>query len=80
MTRGWFKLFVPLLMLVALPAMAQNGRIPIPFAAPVATPIVITAPGSYVVTRNLVPTGPGPIIIIALPAASTVDDVVIDLN
>jgi hypothetical protein len=73
-------LFAPLLVLVAIPAMAQNGQIPIPFAAPVVTPIVITAPGSYVVTRNLVPTGPGPIISIALPVASTVDDVQIDLN
>ena len=45
----------------------------IPFAAPVVTPIVITAPGSYVVTQNLAPTGPGPLITIALPAASAVD-------
>ncbi len=80
MARRSFKVVAPLLLLVALPAMAVDGQIPIPFAAPVVPPIVIAAPGSYVVTRNLVPTAAGPIISIALPAASLVDDVQIDLN
>ena len=80
MHRRLIRLFVPLLVLVAIPAMPVDGQIPIPFASSIVTPITITAPGSYVVTQNLVATGPGPIIAIALPAASLVDDVQIDLN
>ena len=81
MAKFLIKRVIPLLLLVPLPAMAQNGRIPIPFA-PVVTPIVITAPGSYVVTRNLVPTpagAAGPIIVVAVPGGPP-GDVQIDLN
>jgi parallel beta-helix repeat protein len=78
MYRWLIRLFVPMLVLVAIPAMAVDGQIPIPFASPIATPITITTPGSYVVTQNLVPTGPGPIIIIAVPGIP--GDVQIDLN
>jgi hypothetical protein len=80
MNRRLIRLLVPILALVAIPAMAVDGQIPIPFTSPIVTPITITAPGSYVVTQNLMPTAPGPIISIALPAASPVDDVQIDLN
>ena len=80
MSRWLIRSLAPLLVLVAIPAMATDGQTPIPFTSPIVTPITITTPGSYVVTQNLVPTGPGPIISIALPAASLVDDVQIDLN
>ena len=79
MTRKFLSLSALVLCLAAVPAMAQNGRIQIPFASPVVTPIVITAPGSYVVTRNLLPTGPGPIINVAVPLFPG-GDVTLDLN
>jgi len=51
-----------LAILFAAPTETAEGRIPIPFTAPVTTPIVIDTPGSYVLTRNLAPSGPGPVI------------------
>ncbi len=40
---------------------AEEGRTPIPFATPIATPIVLDTPGQYVLTRNLTATGAGPV-------------------
>ncbi|MGD8279046.1 MAG: right-handed parallel beta-helix repeat-containing protein [Gemmatimonadota bacterium] len=56
------SLLLVLLLLASPFAAADEGRVPIPFAAPVATPIVIDSPGSYVLTRNLAATGSGPVI------------------
>jgi hypothetical protein len=53
---------IVILAVTALPALAAEGRIPIPFTSTYSTPIVISESGSYVVTRDLEPTGPGPII------------------
>ena len=78
--RKLLKVIAPLLLFATLPAMAVDGQIPIPFAAPVVTPIVIGAPGSYVVTGPLFSTGaPGPILAIAVPLFPG-GDVQIDLN
>ena len=63
---------------VALPALAAEGRIPIPFTSPPTTPVVITTPGHYILTRNLSPTGPGNTIEIAVPGTGA--DVDLDLN
>lgn len=78
MSRRLLKFVAPALLLAALPAMAVDGQIPIPNTPVFATPIVIGAPGSYVLTRNLMPTGPGPIINVAIAGAP--GDVQIDLN
>ncbi len=56
------------------PLIAGEGRISIPFQAPVTFPISITAPGKYVLTRDLV--GPGGVAVIEIDAP----DVEIDLN
>ncbi len=37
MNRRLFRLFVPILVLVAIPAMAVDGQIPIPFTSPIVT-------------------------------------------
>ncbi len=58
----------------AFPAIADEGRIPIPFQAPVTFPIVIATPGEYVLTRDLVPPGGTAAIEIASPKVE------IDLN
>ena len=82
MRKPWLRLLVPLILLAVTPALAVDGQIPIPFGpGPVVTPIVITAPGSYVLTRNITATGPGPVISIAAGGAgSPPEDVQIDLN
>ena len=66
------------LILIALPAIADEGRIPIPFTSPVATPIAITTPGRYFLTRNIAPTAAGPIIDVNV--GTLPGDVEIDLN
>ncbi len=56
------RLLIGLLCLCpALALQAAEGRTPIPFATPIATPIVIDTPGQYVLTRNLSATGAGPV-------------------
>jgi len=55
----------------ALPAVAAEGRIPLPFAGP--PPYVLAAPGKYIVTRNL-GIAAGPLLDVAA------NDVEIDLN
>ncbi len=72
--RTWLPALAGLVLLCIPSAMAAEGRTPIPFAAPVATPIVIDTPGSYVLTRNLTATGAGPAIQI------TATGVTLDLN
>ncbi|MDX1388553.1 MAG: right-handed parallel beta-helix repeat-containing protein [Acidobacteriota bacterium] len=57
-----------------LPAAAGEGRIPIPFQAPVTFPITITQPGKYVLTRDLA--GPGGVPVIEISSHG----VEIDLN
>ncbi len=72
------KFLLPMLLaLIILPALAGEGRTPIPFTAPVATPITLLEAGSYVVTRNLSPLGPGPLISIVTGPGS---EVLLDLN
>jgi hypothetical protein len=75
-----FTVFAAVMLLAALPAPADDGATPIPFTDPYATPQILRTPGHYVVTRNLQPTGPGPILLIecfgvaGLPApAFTID-------
>lgn len=68
-----------LVSVASLSAFAAEGRIPIPFTSPPVTPIVITAPGRYILTRPIKATGPGDVIRVALPVAAT-GDVDIDLN
>ncbi|MCP3977993.1 MAG: right-handed parallel beta-helix repeat-containing protein [bacterium] len=74
--------FVFVLLVLATAAVADDGSTPIPFTDPYATPQVISGPGSYVVTRNLNPTGPGPIVVVECPAFPNppADAVYIDLN
>lgn len=63
---------------VSTSARAADGRIPIPFTSPPTTPITITAPGSYVLTRNITaPANGQPVISITMPASGDVD---LDLN
>lgn len=64
--------------IVSFPALAAEGRIPIPFTSPPTTPIVIGTPGHYILTRDLSPTGPGPTIDISV--AGVGGDVDLDLN
>ena len=61
--------------LLTLPALASEGRIPIPFTNPVATPVLIATPGKYILTRNMAAGAGGPVIDIVTPG-----DVEIDLN
>ncbi len=84
MYRNTVRALPVLLALAVLPALASEGRTPIPFTDPYVTPQPITTPGSYVVTRNLAPAAlGGPIITIDctapdfLPATGAVT---IDLN
>lgn len=78
-TRSWAILAAtPILAALAETALAAEGRIPIPFTSPPTTPIVISAPGRYVLTRNITPTGPGETIRIAMPAGGGSVD--LDLN
>ena len=65
--------------LCAIPALADEGRIPIPFSSPGTPPIIITQPGKYILTRNLRATAAGSCIQLAVPAG-TPGDVDIDLN
>jgi hypothetical protein len=73
--RRSFPVVAATAFLAAIPALAGEGRIPIPFTNPPTTPVVIGSPGRYIMTRNLFPTGVGPIIDVAVPG-----DVDIDLN
>jgi hypothetical protein len=66
--------------LAAIPSLAAEGRIPIPFTSPVVTPIVIAAPGRYVLTRPLKATAPGPVIDVAVGVGVGLSEVDIDLN
>lgn len=59
---------------------AVDGQVPIPFTNPYATPVGIGTSGSYVVTRNLAPTGPGPVIEIECAAAAPEEAVTVDFN
>lgn len=68
------------LALTSIPALAAEGRIPIPFTSPVATPINITAPGKYILTRPLKATAAGPLINIAVGVGAGLSEVDIDLN
>jgi hypothetical protein len=68
----------PLLAAVSHPGPGRRGRIPIPFTSPPTTPVIISTPGQYILTRNLVPTGPGDTIRISLPAGGGSVD--LDLN
>lgn len=77
MTERFTKLALLIVVACWSTAALAQGQTPIPFG-PVGTPITITAPGSYIVTRNLVSTGPGPIINVAVAGAP--GDVQIDLN
>ena len=79
MVRDVCKLLSLILGVASIPAVAAEGRIPIPFAAPVATPITISNPGRYVLTRNLAATAAGPIFEI-IPGAAVPGDIEIDLN
>jgi len=63
--------FLALSLAVAGWAMAGEGRTPV-----YEVPTVVTSPGAYVLTRDLLPAGPGPVIDIAY-GAGTVE---IDLN
>ena len=76
-TRRTVALFSALLVGFPLTAMAGEGRTPIPFTSPVAFPIVISTPGSYVLTRNLTGTAGFPVIEIATPGGEGVE---LDLN
>ena len=74
------RFVVPVLFaLLAIPALADEGRIPIPFTSPGTPPIVITQPGKYILTRNLKATAAGSCIQLAVPAPAP-GDVDIDLN
>src|SRR5262245_45648369 len=74
------RFVVPVLFaLVAIPALADEGRIPIPFSSPGTPPIVIVQPGKYILTRNLKATAAGSCIQLAVPVL-TPGDVDIDLN
>lgn len=76
-----FRRFVVsfVLALCAIPALADEGRIPIPFSSPGFPPIVIVQPGKYILTRNLKATAAGSCIQVSIPAP-TPGDVDIDLN
>jgi parallel beta-helix repeat protein len=71
MRRNGIALIAVLAVAMALPALAGEGRIPLPFAGP--APYVLSMPGKYIVTRNLT-TAVGPLFEVAAP------DVEIDLN
>lgn len=75
-----YGLAMMILVLAAIPALAAEGRIPIPFTSPVVTPISITAPGKYILTRPLKATGGGPILDISVGAGIGLSEVDIDLN
>jgi parallel beta-helix repeat protein len=86
MSRASIGVFsvLPVLALLALPALAGDGQTPIPFTDPYVSPQTIRTPGSYVVTRNLAPAAlAGPIIRIDCTAPTFTPPaaaVVIDLN
>ena len=69
-----------ILAVVTYPAIAAEGRIPIPFTSPPATPINITSPGKYILTRPLKATAAGPVINIAVGVGVGASEVDIDLN
>jgi len=77
--RALHGLSLVVAMSSAFSAVAKDGRIPIPFSSPVVTPITITQPGSYVLTRNIGTTGMGAIIDVNIPGPIP-GDVDIDLN
>lgn len=54
-----------ILATASIPVLAAEGRIPIPFTSPPTTPVNITAPGRYVLTRSLTATGSGAVVVIS---------------
>lgn len=84
MRRVLFNTTVVLLALAATSiAVGKDGQTPIPFTDPFATPVIIRAPGSYVVTRNLAATpagAAGPIIEIQCNPMAPTEFVSLDLN
>src|SRR5438874_13727631 len=78
--RSYLVLGVPaVLAFLAIPALADEGRIPIPFSSPGTPPIMIAAPGKYILTRNLRANAAGSCIQAAVPLP-TPGDVAIHLN